>query len=83
MLTCKRGFTQTQRPLVSFDAMIPGRQDISEADIDAVLDVLRSDFLTQGPMVPRFEEAVALYCGVQHAIAVNSATSALHITACS
>ena len=80
MLTCKRGFTPTQRPLVSFDAMIPyGRQDISEADIDAVLDVLRSDFLTQGPMVPRFEEAVALYCGAQHAIAVNSATSALHI----
>ena len=60
--------------------MIPyGRQDISEADIQAVVDVLRSDFLTQGPAVPAFEEAVADYCGVQHSVAVNSATSALHI----
>jgi len=60
--------------------MIPyGRQDISQADIDAVVEVLRSDFLTQGPMVPRFEQAVAGYCGAQNAIAVNSATSALHI----
>jgi len=56
-----------------------GRQDITQADIDAVVEVLRSDWLTQGPMVPRFEEAVAQYCGAQHAIAVNSATSALHI----
>ena len=61
-------------------AMIPyGRQDISEADIQAVVDVLRSDFLTQGPAVPAFEKAVADYCGAQHAVAVNSATSALHI----
>jgi UDP-4-amino-4,6-dideoxy-N-acetyl-beta-L-altrosamine transaminase len=60
--------------------MIPyGRQDISEADIQAVVDVLRSDFLTQGPAVPRFETAVASYCGARHAVAVNSATSALHI----
>ena len=60
--------------------MIPyGRQDISEADIQAVVDVLRSDFLTQGPAVPAFESAVATYCGAQHSIAVNSATSALHI----
>ena len=60
--------------------MIPyGRQEISQADIDAVVAVLRSDFLTQGPTVPAFEKAVASYCGVQHAIAVNSATSALHI----
>ena len=60
--------------------MIPyGRQDISEADIQAVVDVLRSDFLTQGPAVPAFEKAVAGYCGMQHAVAVNSATSALHI----
>jgi len=56
-----------------------GRQDVSEADIQAVVDVLRSDFLTQGPIVPAFEEKVANYCGAQHAIAVNSATSALHI----
>jgi len=60
--------------------MIPyGRQDISEADIEAVVDVLRSNFLTQGPAVPAFESAVANYCGAQHAIAVNSATSALHV----
>lgn len=60
--------------------MIPyGRQDINQADIDAVVDVLRSDFLTQGPVVPAFEAAVASHCGAQHGIAVNSATSALHI----
>lgn len=60
--------------------MIPyGRQDISQADIDAVVEVLRSDFLTQGPFVPAFETEVAGYCGAQHAVAVNSATSALHI----
>jgi len=60
--------------------MIPyGRQDISEADIQAVVNVLRSDFLTQGPVVPAFEKAVANYCGVEHAVAVNSATSALHV----
>jgi UDP-4-amino-4,6-dideoxy-N-acetyl-beta-L-altrosamine transaminase len=56
-----------------------GRQDITQADIDAVVEVLRSDWLTQGPMVPRFEEAVARYAGAGHAVAVNSATSALHI----
>jgi len=60
--------------------MIPyGRQTISEADIQAVVDVLRSDFLTQGPAVTNFEIAVASYCGAQYALAVNSATSALHI----
>ena len=60
--------------------MIPyGRQDITQADIDAVIEVLRSDFLTQGPMVPRFEQSVAGHVGVRHALAVNSATSALHI----
>jgi UDP-4-amino-4,6-dideoxy-N-acetyl-beta-L-altrosamine transaminase len=60
--------------------MIPyGHQDITQADIDAVVSVLQSDFLTQGPMVPKFEESVASYCGAQHALAVNSATSALHI----
>ena len=56
-----------------------GRQDISDADIQAVVDVLRSDYLTQGPAVPAFEKSVANYCGTQYAIAVNSATSALHI----
>lgn len=60
--------------------MIPyGRQDISEADIRAVVDVLRSDFLTQGPAVPAFEKTLSDYCGTQHAVAVNSATSALHV----
>jgi UDP-4-amino-4,6-dideoxy-N-acetyl-beta-L-altrosamine transaminase len=60
--------------------MIPyGRQDISQEDIDAVVKVLQSDFLTQGPMVPKFEQAVAQYCGAQYGVAVNSATSALHI----
>jgi UDP-4-amino-4,6-dideoxy-N-acetyl-beta-L-altrosamine transaminase len=60
--------------------MIPyGRQDISQADINAVVTVLRSDFLTQGPVVPRFEQAVASRCGAEHAVAVNSATSALHV----
>jgi len=56
-----------------------GRQDINQTDIDAVIGVLRSDFLTQGPVVPAFESAVATYCNAQHAVAVNSATSALHI----
>ncbi len=60
--------------------MIPyGRQDISDEDIAAVVAVLRSDFLTQGPAVPRFEAAIAAHCGAAHAVAVNSATSALHI----
>jgi UDP-4-amino-4,6-dideoxy-N-acetyl-beta-L-altrosamine transaminase len=60
--------------------MIPyGRQDITQADIDAVVGVLQSDFLTQGPMVPRFEQSVAQHVGASHALAVNSATSALHI----
>lgn len=60
--------------------MIPyGRQDISQADVDAVVDVLRSDFLTQGPAVGRFEHAVAARVHAAHAVAVNSATSALHV----
>jgi len=60
--------------------MIPyGKQDINQQDIDAVVDVLKSDFLTQGPQVPLFEKAVASYCGAESAVAVNSATSALHI----
>jgi len=60
--------------------MIPyGRQDISDADVSAVIDVLRSDFLTQGPTVPAFEAAVATACGASHGVAANSATSALHV----
>jgi UDP-4-amino-4,6-dideoxy-N-acetyl-beta-L-altrosamine transaminase len=57
-----------------------GRQTISEQDIQAVVDVLHSDWLTQGPSVERFEKAVADYCGAGYAVAVNSATSALHIS---
>lgn len=60
--------------------MIPyGLQQITQADIDAVVAVLRSDFLTQGPTVPRFERAVAARCGAQHAVAANNATAALHL----
>ena len=60
--------------------MIPyGRQEITDADIDAVVEVLRSDFLTQGPVVPLFEQAVAKYVGCRYSVAANSATSALHI----
>mgnify|MGYP006149742917 CR=1 FL=1 len=60
--------------------MIPyGRQNISKEDIDSVLAVLMSDFLTQGPAVPAFEDKILKYCDVRNAVAVNSATSALHI----
>jgi UDP-4-amino-4,6-dideoxy-N-acetyl-beta-L-altrosamine transaminase len=60
--------------------MIPyGRQDISDDDIAAVAEVLRSDFLTQGPAIPAFEAAVAGHVGAAHGVAVNSATAALHI----
>ena len=60
--------------------MIPyGKQNINQADIDSVVDVLKSDFLTQGPQVPLFEDKVAKYCGAKHGVTVNSATSALHI----
>ena len=60
--------------------MIPySRQDVNQSDIDAVVAVLRSEFLTQGPVVPLFEQTVASYCGAQHAVAVTSASAALHI----
>jgi len=60
--------------------MIPyGRQEITPADIEAVVQVLQSDFLTQGPMVPAFETAVAKQVGAQHALAMSSATAALHV----
>ncbi|MDP5144991.1 UDP-4-amino-4,6-dideoxy-N-acetyl-beta-L-altrosamine transaminase [Shewanella sp. ULN5] len=62
--------------------MIPyGKQQINQDDIDAVVEVLRSDFLTQGPKVPAFEQAIMDYTGAQYAVAVNSATSALHVAA--
>jgi len=60
--------------------MIPyGKQEITQQDIDSVVSVLKSDFLTQGPQVPAFENALTDFTGAKHALAVNSATSALHI----
>lgn len=56
-----------------------GRQNITEADIDAVVNVLRSDWLTQGPMIDQFEQAVADYCGAKYAVAVSNATAGLHL----
>jgi UDP-4-amino-4,6-dideoxy-N-acetyl-beta-L-altrosamine transaminase len=62
--------------------MIPyGHQAISDEDIAAVVEVLRSDFLTQGPAVERFERALAEACGAKHAVAVSSGTAALHLAA--
>ena len=60
--------------------MIPySRQEITKKDIAEVNKVLKSDFLTQGPVVPKFERSVANYCNASYAVSVNSATSALHI----
>lgn len=60
--------------------MIPyGRQNIAQADIDAVIDILKSDFLTQGPAVASFEQALVAKTGAVHAVAVANATAALHI----
>jgi len=60
--------------------MIPyAKQRITQDDIHAVVAVLQSDFLTQGPQVPRFEAAVAAYTGARSALATNSATSGLHV----
>ena len=56
-----------------------GRQSVSQADIEAVLGVLKSDFLTQGPVVPEFEKGVASYTGAKFAVASNSGTSSLHL----
>ena len=60
--------------------MIPyGRQEVTQEDIDSVVSVLQSDFLTQGPTIPKFENGVANYCRVKHGVATNSATSSLHV----
>ena len=60
-----------------------GRHDIVQEDIDAVVTILRSDFLTQGPMVPLFEQALTSYSGAAHAVAVSSATATTISSACS
>ena len=73
-LTAFFGCTMSQANIIPY-----GRQSISEADIQAVVDVLRSDFLTQGPVVPAFEQAVASYCRARHGVAASNATAALHI----
>jgi len=75
ILVLKEEEKQQQERLV-----IPyGRQDVSQEDINTVVDVLRSDFITQGPVIQQFERRVADYCGANYAYACNSATSALHI----
>ncbi|MBQ6976782.1 MAG: aminotransferase class I/II-fold pyridoxal phosphate-dependent enzyme, partial [Selenomonadaceae bacterium] len=56
-----------------------GRQSINDDDIASVVEILKSDFLTQGPAIERFEKCVAEYCGAKYAVAVTNATSALHI----
>ena len=56
-----------------------GRQSINQDDIDAVVAVLQSDWLTQGPMIEQFEQAIADYCGAKYAVAVSNATAALHL----
>lgn len=67
-------------PRHKIKTMIPyGKQQINQDDIDAVVTALKSDFITQGPLVPAFEQAIANYCQAKHAVACNSATSALHL----
>ena len=56
-----------------------GRQSISEEDIEAVIEVLKSDLITQGPRVEKFEKTVADYCGAKYAVAVSNGTAALHL----
>lgn len=74
-----KGYLKPTPPHTKDPQMIPyGRQTLSEDDIAAVVAVLRSDYLTQGPRVPAFEGSLKTYCGARHAVAMNSATSALH-----
>ncbi len=63
-------------------APIPyGRQNITDDDINAVIETLKSDYLTQGPKIEAFEKAFANYIGVKYAVAVSSGTAALHLCA--
>ena len=70
----QEGETKMERLVIPY-----GRQDVSQDDINSVVDVLRSDFITQGPTIQKFERKVADYSGIKYAYACNSATSALHI----
>jgi UDP-4-amino-4,6-dideoxy-N-acetyl-beta-L-altrosamine transaminase len=80
MQTFKHGLTIIAIKLGAFKIMITyGRQDITQADIDAVIAVLHSDYLTQGPQIESFEKSVVAHTGANHAVAVSSATAALHI----
>ena len=56
-----------------------GRQTISEDDINAVVEVLKSDFLTTGPKIKEFEEKIAFYCGAKYCVTVSNGTAALHL----
>ena len=61
--------------------MIPyGKQNIDQDDISSVIEVMQSDYLTQGPITPKFEKELSTYCGAKHAVAVVNATSALHLS---
>ena len=61
--------------------MIPyGKQNIDKNDISSVIEVMQSDYLTQGPITPKFEKELSAYCGAKHAVAVVNATSALHLS---
>ncbi|HMW61755.1 MAG TPA: DegT/DnrJ/EryC1/StrS family aminotransferase, partial [Leptospiraceae bacterium] len=65
----------------SFSRIPYGRQTVTQEDIDAVVETLRSDFLTQGPKIAEFEEAFAAYVGAKYAVAVANGTAALHLAA--
>lgn len=64
--------------MVSIKFLPYGKQDIDQSDIESVVDVLKSDFITQGPKINEFEEKLAKYCGAKYAVVFNSGTSALH-----
>lgn len=67
---------------ISKHRLLPyGRQFIGDEEVEAVVSALRSDWLTQGPLVDGFERALAVYCGARHAVAVSSGTAALHLAA--
>src|SRR2546422_9180756 len=82
--------TAINRGVLAIDGGVPvrrtllpyGRQSIDEEDIQAVVETLRSDWLTTGPKVDEFEEAFAAWIGAKHAVSFSSGTAALHAAAC-